>query len=155
MTDRLSLVLLGALVGCSANSDMADAQGTPGDAQQGSDGAPWDGSTDAGMDGASTTLGLSCALAKGNFAPNACPAPAGGSGKASFCFRPQWPGVTSVEVVGAFGQSGDWKMPFTTLKDDGSGTFITTVSLQDGAYAYIYRVHGTVDNLVKDGQYLL
>jgi hypothetical protein len=98
---------------------------------------------------------LACAITQKPFAPNPCPPVVGQSGKASFCLRPGWPGVTGVDVYGGFGQTSDWKQPFVTLTDDGSGTFVGQAALADGSYPYMFKVHGGADNLVRDGQYLL
>ncbi len=67
--------------------------------------------------------------------------------------RPQWSGVTSVDVYGDF--AGDWTTPFMTLTRDSSGTFTGTHTVANGTYNYMFRVHGSADNIVKDGTYLL
>ena len=114
------------------------------------------GTADAPADAAQSPLAFSCAVTNGStFAPNPCPAPSGTSGEADFCFRPQWPGVTSVDVYGGFGQATDWTQPFVSLANDGSGTYTGTATVANGSYPYVFRVHGTYDNLVRDGQYLL
>jgi len=134
------------LFGCGGASHVAA------DASGGSDAA-----TDASsVDAAVSPLALACAATTGGFAPNPCPAPSGAHGHADLCFRPQWPGVTAVEVYGGFhGDNTDWTAPFLALTDDGSGTFTGSAALADGTYPYLFRVHGSADNLVKDGQYLL
>lgn len=116
-----------------------------------------DASADAPADSSHVSpLALSCAAtATATFAPNPCPAPSGASGHADFCFRPQWPGVTSVAVFGGFGQAGDWKDPLVTLTDDGTGTFTGSATIANGSYPYLFQVHGSADYLVKDGQWLL
>lgn len=62
----------------------------------------------------------------------------------TFSYRPQWSGVTKVDVVGGFGLAGDWKSasPLVTLADDGTGTWKATVDLAEGNYLYMYRVTG-------------
>ena len=61
----------------------------------------------------------------------------------TFSYRPDWPGVKSVDVLGAFGQTGDWTTPILTLTNDGTGLFTgTTPALPDGTYAYLFRVTG-------------
>jgi hypothetical protein len=63
--------------------------------------------------------------------------------------------VTSVDVyVGKTGQASDWTTAFTTLTNDGTGTFTGTAALADGSYPYLYRVHGSADGLVHDGTWL-
>ncbi len=42
-----------------------------------------------------------------------------------------------------------------SLANDGTGTFTGTHALPDGTYDYVFRTHGSADNLVKDGQFLL
>ncbi|HTR49429.1 MAG TPA: hypothetical protein VMJ10_01905 [Kofleriaceae bacterium] len=135
------------LIGCGSDhaASTADASGGGGD-------APADAALDATP---ASPLALSCAATgSSTYAPDPCPAPSGADGHADFCFRPQWPGVTSVEVYGGFGQATDWTQPFVTLTDDGSGTFTGGAALANGNYPYMFRVHGTADNLVRDGQYL-
>jgi hypothetical protein len=65
----------------------------------------------------------------------------------TFRYRPQWPGVTKVDVVGGFGQPGDWSSatPLVSLADDGTGTWTATVDLVEGEYLYMYRVFGDDD----------
>jgi hypothetical protein len=69
----------------------------------------------------------------------------GGGGNVQFAYKPQWKGVTKIEVVGAFGQATDWMMPFATLTDDGSGTWSATADLADGKYPYLFVVYGDDD----------
>jgi len=134
------------VIGCGS-----DHAATSADASAGAD-AP----VDAAADAPASVLALSCAATgSATFAPNPCPAPSGASGHADFCFRPQWPGVTGVDVYGGFGQATDWTQPFVSLTDDGSGTFTGSATIANGDYPYLFRVHGTADNLVRDGQYLL
>lgn len=148
-----SLVMLG----CSGG-DGVSAQDAASDVVTGSDGG---GGTDAIADGGATSdaapnpLGLSCATTKQTIAPSACPAPSGASGQASFCFRAQWAGVTSVDVVGGFGQSGDWTTPFVSLKNDGTGTFTGTASIPNGSYPYLFKVTGASDGLFKNSTFML
>jgi hypothetical protein len=145
----LRLTALCLLAACGRPNPIAPADaGTPTDAGP----APTDDNVPIGGAG----LPLSCAaLTAPPRALNPCPAPAGGSGHVGFCFRPGWAGVTGVDVYGGFGQASDWKMPFLTLADDGTGTFVGQTAVADGTYPYMFRAHGAVDGLVKDGQYLL
>ncbi len=106
-------------------------------------------------DGPQGGLGLSCFATQSAFSPNPCPAPSGNAGEVDFCYRPAWSGVTSVDVYGTFGQPTDWQSPFLTLTNDGSGTFTGKANVPSGTYPYEFRVHGSVDNLVRDGAYLL
>ena len=71
----------------------------------------------------------------------------GTPGSTTFSYTPQWSGVTSVTVIGNFGQATDWDpaTPFATLTDDGTGTFTATVDLPDGDYLYVYQVTGDDD----------
>lgn len=80
--------------------------------------------------------------------------PVGGSGGATitgtqsypvtFRYKPRWTGVTSVDVVGGFGKSTDWKSvsPLLKLADDGTGTWTGTTDLLEGKYHYLLRVKG-------------
>jgi hypothetical protein len=95
-------------------------------------------------------LALTCFATTAVPAPNPCPAPSGTSGMASFCYRPQWAGVTVVDVYGGFGQATDWTAPFLALTNDGSGTFTGTAPLANGTYPYIFETEGSDDNLVSD-----
>ncbi len=128
----------------SPDGAIVDGGGTP----DGGGGTP-----DGGPNG--NALTFTCAVTKAPPAPSACPAPSGAAGHASFCFRAQWSGVTGVDVYGGFGQASDWTQPFVSLTGDGTGTFTATAALANGTYPYMYRVHGSADGLVKDGQYLL
>jgi hypothetical protein len=74
------------------------------------------------------------------------------AGKVTFCFRPSFAGVTSVQLYGGFGQAGDWNDPFLTLADDGSGTFVVSTTLAAGAYPYVFHVTGSEDTLFKGVQ---
>jgi hypothetical protein len=149
------LVLCVALIHCSSNpgegsdggGDVSNDIVTSGDT----------GSSDGGSitDGATNPMAFTCAVSKSQVSPNPCPAPAGGSGKVSFCFRAQWAGVTSVDVIGGFGQSGDWSAAFLTLTNDGTGTFSGTTSLVDGSYSYLFRVVGSTDHIFTNTAYLL
>ncbi len=60
----------------------------------------------------------------------------------TFTYTPQWTTVTAVTVWGGFGQTTDWKMPFATLTNNGSGTFTGTASLPAGQYLYVFKVIG-------------
>jgi hypothetical protein len=130
----------------SSVSVEASAHG-PHDAS--ADASPHDSATsdaEAGM--LPAALDLHCAATTSPIHPNPCPAPSAKSGKADFCYRPQWAGVTSVDVYGGFGQATDWKMPFVTLTNDGSGAFTGSGSIADGSYPYVFRVTGGADDLV-------
>jgi hypothetical protein len=107
-------------------------------------------SADAGAppDAGKTAISLTCAVSSSPPSPNPCPAVHGVSGMATFCYRPQWSGVTAVEVYGGFGQATDWTDAFLTLTNDGSGTFTGTTALADGTYPYVFKAQGTADNLV-------
>jgi hypothetical protein len=63
----------------------------------------------------------------------------------TFSYTPQWSGVTAVSVYGGFGQSSDWTSPLLTLTDDGKGSFKGQTSLQQGQYAYVFKVVGDAD----------
>jgi len=98
-------------------------------------------------DGGPGGIALHCSMSGSPALPNPCPT-SRTAGEASFCYRPQWSGVTSVEVYGGFKQENDWAAPFLILKDDGSGTFTGTAQLADGTYPYIFKTTGSADNLV-------
>ncbi len=68
-------------------------------------------------------------------------------GVVTFSYRPAWSGVTSVAVVGGFGQATDWMAatPFLTLTSDGSGGFTGKAPLPVGMYAYVFLVKGDAD----------
>ena len=136
-------------MGCSSDdSSQTDAQADSpqnGDVITTNDAAP--------PSDASSPLTLSCSAPA---SPSACPAPSGAAGEASFCFRAQWAGITAVEVyVGTTGQTTDWNAPLLSLTNDGTGRFSGTTALANGSYPYVFRVHGSVDGLVRDGTYLL
>ncbi len=149
---RFVLPLLLAMIHCSSTPGEGGDSGSDATSDVITSGDSGDGGI---ADAATNPMGLSCAATNGSWSPNACPAPAGGSGNVSFCFRSQWAGVTSVDVIGGFGQSGDWKTAFMTLANDGTGTFTGTTSLVDGSYPYLFRVTGSADNLVRSGTVLL
>jgi hypothetical protein len=163
MQPRLFAPLAALLASACANFDdapgpdgdagAADLATPPGDAAGARDSAL---ATDSAAPTDGPAAAFSCAQTKNPPAPNPCPAPVAKSGQVSFCFRAGWSGVTAVEVYGGFhNDASDWKMPFASLTDDGTGTFTATVALADGSYPYLYRTHGAADGLVKDGQYLL
>jgi hypothetical protein len=74
----------------------------------------------------------------------------GGSGSAgggqvhsvTFRYTPAWTGVNTVSVIGGFGRSDDWAVPFLSLTGDGTGTFSATADLPAGQYLYVYEVRG-------------
>ncbi len=68
----------------------------------------------------------------------------------TFTYAPRWRGVTSVTVVGGFGQADDWdvKAPLVTLTNDGTGTFRGTAQLRAGSYLYLLRAVGDDDALM-------
>jgi hypothetical protein len=150
---RLMLLAAGAWLGCSSSPSAGADGGSDGANDVVTSGDGGDGGT--ATDGATNPMGLACAVTKAVVAPNACPAPSGASGKVSFCFRAQWAGVTSVDVLGAFGQSTDWTMPFVSLTNDGTGSFTATASLASGSYPYVFRVSGSADNLFHSPTFLL
>ncbi len=59
----------------------------------------------------------------------------------TFSYAPSWDGVVSVEVLGGFGQSGDWTTPLVTLTKQGA-TFSGTAMLAPGHYPYVFHVIG-------------
>jgi hypothetical protein len=59
-----------------------------------------------------------------------------------FRYTPQWSGVVSVEVRGAFGTGADWTTPYATLTDDGSGTFTGDAPLVGDQIPYVLKVIG-------------
>ena len=119
------------------------------DSNAGSD-AALDGTVDHDAAGVSPLVS-SCAATTTTFAPNPCPPPTSGHGKADFCFRPQWQGVTAVGLYGQFAVGDDWSTPRASLTDDGTGTFIVTgVTVPDGGpYPYLFKVTGDTDNVAK------
>src|SRR5690242_4540106 len=96
----LALAASALLSACSA--DGAGPTSQPGDAARPGDGAaPGDAAapSDAAAPGdLAWAGGLSCAATQTPPNGNPCPAVVGQHGMASFCFRPGWAGVTSVEV---------------------------------------------------------
>jgi hypothetical protein len=139
--------------GMSDAGAATDAGGTPPDA--GTDAGGSDSGTPSSDGGLPATLQLQCAATLNPPQPNPCPTPSLGSGQAEFCFRSQWAGVTSVDVYGGFGQAMDWKMPFLTLTNDGTGTFTGSTPLANGSYPYVFRTNGSADSLVSNGHYFL
>jgi hypothetical protein len=121
----LALSLTGAAFafGCSGGGPTSPAApndgGAGGDTSTGDDGAPGP-SGDAGGDAA------------------------GPAQTVTFAYRPQWSGVTKVEVVGGFGQPTDWSKTasLVTLAKDSSGNYTATVTLPPGTYLYLFRVTG-------------
>jgi len=62
----------------------------------------------------------------------------------TFSYTPAWSGVTSVEVLGAFGKTDDWTAPLVTLTASG-GTFTGTAQLPAGTYLYVFHTIGDTD----------
>jgi hypothetical protein len=61
----------------------------------------------------------------------------------TFAYRPQWSGVTKVEVVGGFGLASDWsKTQSLVTLAAAAGTYSGTASLPPGTYLYVFRVTG-------------
>ena len=145
MVMRTHLMCLVVSVGCHHNVDEVVDASTSSDAGT---------IVDAPIQ-ASNLLGLSCAATSPATQPALCPPPSGAAGEASFCFRPQWPGVTSVDVLVDRGNAADWTTPFVTLADAGDGTFRATVPLADGSYPYLFKVQGSADGVIKNFQYAL
>ncbi len=131
--------LLGSSCSHSSPPETSDAQQVDGRA----DG---DAATGSG-----NPLALTCAVTTSPFAPASCPAPAGTAGNATFCYRPQWPGVTAVDVRGGFGSADDWTTPLASLADQGDGTWAVTVSLTGGPYPYVFHVEGSTDGVIPSG----
>jgi hypothetical protein len=63
-------------------------------------------------------------------------------GGVTFRYTPAWKGATKVEVYGAFGTAMDWKQPFLTLADDGSGSFTGTAQVPPGQIPYVFKITG-------------
>ena len=155
--DGASLSSSGSPGGPSGQDAGADVNALPPDDGGGGSDVHVAQDTGANDGGTGTALPFACAALTSAPQPSACPAPSGQAGMVSFCYRAEWPGVTSVDVYGGFGQASDWTAPFLTLTGDGTGTFTGTTALANSAtpYPYLFRVHGSADGLVKDGQYLL
>ncbi|MGH7281266.1 MAG: hypothetical protein ACRELY_07075 [Polyangiaceae bacterium] len=116
--------------GCSDGSDGSPA---------GSDG---NGGNQAGSQDASTSGGDASALSDGASQDSGSSGDAGNT--TTFSYHPQWPGVTEVDVIGAFGTSDDWdpKAPFLKLTNDGSGNYTGGASLAAGSYLFLFHVIG-------------
>src|SRR5215469_2493409 len=155
LTSCLSAI---AYLGCSGDSandanpgGPDDDSGANGGDRESSDGGNASDGTGGG-DGGVSPIALSCTTTTTAFAPSDCPAIVGTHGQATFCYRPQWPRVTSVSVyLSQNGQSSDWSAPFLTLTDDGSGTFKGTASIPDSStgYPYVFKVQGDTDGVMK------
>jgi hypothetical protein len=91
---------------------------------------------------------VTCGALTAGALPPSCPPPSGTPGQADFCFRPSWPGVTTVEVFGAFGTSTDWKSAFATLQATSTGLFVGHAQIANGTYPYLFRVKGSTDDLI-------
>jgi hypothetical protein len=72
---------------------------------------------------------------------------AGDPNLVTFRFKPGWPGVQSVGVIGGFGMTTDWTTPVVSLMDDGSGTWVGSVHLPDGKYLYRFKVTGDAEQI--------
>ena len=146
------LVLTLGASACSSSSAPSDmgtpnggGAGSPGVGGAGAAGAA--GAADGGAGGAAGSDGTGGVSAGGVSAGGASAggASAGGSastGEVTFSYKPSWPGVTAVTVLGGFGQADDWKAPFVTLTNDGTGQYTGMASLPDGVYPYVFRVTG-------------
>lgn len=77
-------------------------------------------------------------------APDPVDAAPGASDTMTFSYTPSWQGVRSVEVLGGFGQAGDWTTPLVTLTASGP-TFTGSVPLAPGQYPYVLHVIGDAD----------
>ncbi len=144
------------LAQCSSSSqEQGDAQPDGSPVFDGSPGG--DGSTDGGPTSDAQPLPFTCAATTQTFSPNPCPAPTGAAGEADFCFRPQWAGVTSVDVY--FGPPATSFNSYTmvALTADSSGTWTGKgTSLASGTYAYLFHVVGSTNNVIaKTGEWLL
>ena len=117
----LSLLVASA---CSSSSDLAP---------------PVTGPDDGGaLDATSTPLDAGTTDAPSETGPSLSPL--------SFTYAPQWDGVVSVDVLGAFGQSADWMTPLVSLTKDSSGKFTgTSPALPVGTYTYLFQVTGDHD----------
>jgi len=106
-----------ALRSCSVACALAvSALGCGGDHAAGTADAGVDAAVDAAIDGSSLAA-------------------------VTFTFTPSWTGVSSVQVIGGFGQASDWTAPFATLTAQGS-TFSGTAMLPPGQYPYLFKVVG-------------
>ncbi len=140
------LIVLGglvSLVGCgSTASSTAGGAGTRADIG----GA---GGADAGSGAAGIALGGASGGVAGMAGTNA-PGGSGGGGATAastvqFRYRPAWPGVTAVSVIGAFGKPDDWQAPLLTLTRDAQGTFSGSADVPAGSYPYLFQVTGDSD----------
>lgn len=88
-----------------------------------------------------------CSSSSNPAAVDATPPPVDAAPDASdlvtFSYTPSWTGVQSVEVIGGFGQAGDWTTPLVTLDASGSGSgFTASAHLPAGQYPYLFHVIG-------------
>jgi hypothetical protein len=151
MTLRFAILCIFA-IGCDHDASLGARDAPSGDAAGGDAGrdAPVDASTGV------TPLAFSCYATSGqSFSPNPCPAPTGNAGSADFCYRPQWPGVTAVDVYVGLGKATDWTTPVATLVSDGTGTFTATAAIPNGQYPYLFKVTGSEDNILHGTDYVL
>ncbi len=99
-------------------------------------------STDAAAD-VSTPVDDSGSVADSSTEGDAGPVDGGAPVAVTFTYMPQWPGVSTVEVVGGFGQSTDWSKTASLLTlTQAAGTFTGTAMLPPGTYLYVFRVIG-------------
>jgi hypothetical protein len=110
-------------------------------------GAPDSAAADAIADGG-PSMGSDAATDSTTPPPPPPPPGADASGPlstVSFEYTPQWSGVTSVAVIGGFGQATDWmpKSPLVTLTSQSQGgKFTGSVQLPAGTYLYVFLVTG-------------
>src|SRR5450432_2825369 len=128
-----------AIVSAFAIASCSSPDNVQGDAQADAPTSDVSTPSDAGTT-SDAQPALTCAATSGTFAPNPCPAPSGAANEADFCFRPQWMGVTQVDVYGQFNLASDWKSSFVSLTNDGSGTWVGKGTVSAGSYPYMFRV---------------
>ncbi len=105
----------------------------------GGDGGGVDGGPDGGVlpDGATSDGAGAADLSTGG-----ADLTSGPPMKVSFYYQPLWAGVTAVEVIGGFGQTGDWTQPLVQLAKQLDGSFSGDAQLPAGQYAYLFLAHG-------------
>ena len=62
----------------------------------------------------------------------------------AFTYTPDWLGVQSVDVIGAFGSSTDWTSSLASLVQGSDGTWTGSAMLAPGTYPYLFHVVGDV-----------